>query len=131
MPRRSSVRGLESAGGCEFRQAEIKDFDQSAFCDEDVRRLDIAVNDSLGVRRFQRIRNLKANANDLVRGQRFAMHHHAQRLPFQQLHADIMPALVLPNFINRADVRMIQRRSGPSFALKPLKVGRIGCESFG
>ena len=126
------ARRRKSAAGCrKFRQAEIENFDESAFRDEDVRGLDIAVDNSLGVRRFQCVGDLEGNANDLIRGHGFALHHHAQRLPFQQLHAYVVPALVFANFVDRADVRMIQGRSGPRFALEPLKVGRIGCKIFG
>ncbi len=116
---------------CEFCQAEIQNFDKSAFRDEDIRGFDIPVDNSLGVRGFQSVGYLEANPNDLIRRHGFALHHHAQRLPFQQFHAYIMSALVLPNFVDGANIGMIQSRSGARFALEALMVGRIAGKIFG
>ncbi len=46
---------------CEFRQAKIQDLRLSLIDEENVRGLDIAVDDALGVGRFKTIRNLNAN----------------------------------------------------------------------
>jgi hypothetical protein len=41
-----------------------------------------------------------------------------ERLAFQKLHHDEGLALVLSEVVNRADVRMIERRGGPGFPLE-------------
>src|SRR5438046_9405613 len=48
-----------------------------------------------------------------------------QRPAFQHLHGNEVPAIGLANFINCADVGMVQRRGGPRFALKALQSGGI------
>src|SRR5438093_7029550 len=48
-----------------------------------------------------------------------------QRPAFQQLHGNEVPAIGLANFINCADVGMVQRRGSPRFALKALQSGGI------
>src|SRR5262249_30756631 len=45
----------------------------------------------------------------------------AKSLAFQILHSDEGLALVLPDFVNDADIRMVQRRRGTGFAAKTLK----------
>ena len=93
---------------------------------EDVRRFDVAMNDVAAVRRVQRIGDLDRELERLVAGKRLAVDAFLQRLPFEPLHHDEGPALVLADFVNDADVRMIQRRRGPRLADKPLERGLVG-----
>ena len=51
---------------CHFRQAEIENLGLAARGDENVRWLDVAVNDALRVRRIQRIGNLDGEVEDFV-----------------------------------------------------------------
>ena len=44
-----------------------------------------------------------------------------QRLAFQQLHGNEGAPVVFINVVDGADVRVIQRRGGPRFALEPLE----------
>jgi len=44
-----------------------------------------------------------------------------QRLPFQVLHGDEGLAFMLADFVDGADVGMIERRGGPRFTLKPFE----------
>src|SRR5260370_8208419 len=48
-------------------------------------------------------------------------HPRAQGLSFEQLHHDEGLPVVLLDCMNRADVRMIQRRSGPRLACETLQ----------
>jgi hypothetical protein len=41
-----------------------------------------------------------------------------QRNPIQEFHGDESLAILLINFVNRADVRMVERGGGLRFALK-------------
>ena len=43
-----------------------------------------------------------------------------QRQPVQELHGNEVAALIFIDVVNRADVRVIQRRSGARFALESL-----------
>ncbi len=48
-----------------------------------------------------------------------------QRLPLEQLHGNKRPAFELADVINRANIRMIQRRCGPRLAPESLDRLRI------
>src|SRR5271157_3495548 len=54
-----------------------------------------------------------------------------QRQPFQKLHGDKGLPVLLANVINRADVRMVQRRRGLGFALKARQRLRIAGHFLG
>ena len=45
---------------------------------------------------------------------------HSERLPIEIFHYDKFPALVYVDIVNRANIGMVQRRSGSSLAAKPL-----------
>ena len=89
------------------------------------------------MRCLQPIRNLHGDIEHLVDGQERCLRRSgrgnprpcpnplAQRLTFQQLHGEEGLALMLAEFVNRADVGMIQRRGSARFALKPLQSARI------
>ena len=49
-----------------------------------------------------------------------------ERLSLQQFHRDEVPALVLTDRVDRADVRVIERRRRTRLTLKPLERVRIG-----
>jgi hypothetical protein len=51
---------------CQFRQAEIENLGLAAGGDENVRGLDVAMNDPFLVRRVQRIGNLDGETEDFV-----------------------------------------------------------------
>ena len=90
----------------------------AAIRDEDVRGLDVPVNDPFDVRSIQAICNLDRQIQDLVRVQRLAQDALLQRLPLQQLHRDEVLAFVLVDVIDRADVGVIERRSRLGLALE-------------
>ncbi len=92
---------------------------------EDVRRFDVAMNDVAAVRRVERIGDLNRQLERFVARKRLAVDAFLERLPFEQLHHDEGPALVLADFVNDADVRMIQRRRGPRLTDKPLERGLV------
>ena len=52
------------------RQPEIEQLGVAAFGDEDVGRLDVAVDDPLGVGGFERVGEFHAEFEDAIRGQR-------------------------------------------------------------
>src|SRR5260370_32254057 len=106
-------------------ETEVEDLSLAARVDEDVRRLDVTVNDSLRVRRLERIRELNADieqARDVERG---AENPLRERLPFQQFHGDEVLPLELIDRVDGADRRMVERRRGARFPLKALQEHRV------
>ena len=53
----------EPSGRADLGQAEIENFGVSAIGDEDIRRLDVAMNDALGMSGIERVGNLDAEVN--------------------------------------------------------------------
>jgi hypothetical protein len=76
------------------------------------------VNDSFGVCRVQRVRNLNAQIEDRLQLQRLASDSMPECLSFKQFHGDKGPPVSLVNLMNRADVRMIESRGSLRFALE-------------
>ena len=91
---------------------------------EDIRRLDVPVDDPLGMGRRQRIRNLLRHTDDLFRVHRPTRHLFLQRLAFQQLHHHIRLAVLLAHVEDGAYIRMIQRRSSTRLLQKTLPHSR-------
>ena len=83
------------------------------------------MNDALGVRRIQCIGNLDRQVQQQIHLYGLAMDALLERLPLKQFHGDEVPAIGLADFVDRANVRMVQSRCCPGFSLKPLKSGRI------
>src|SRR5580700_11222360 len=102
----------------DFRQSKVENLRMTALGYEDVRGLNVAVDNSLRVSSFQSIRCLDAKFQQLVRGNRLFADSLLQRLPFQQLHDDHRLAIMFLHFINRADVRVVQGGSGPRLSLE-------------
>ena len=96
-----------------------------AFSYKDVRRLDVSVRDAFNVCRLQRIGNFNSQLQQDIHLQRPPGNPLPQRLPLQILHGNERSALVLANLVNRADVRMIQRRSRPRFPAETFQCQRV------
>ena len=118
-----AVPSASSRGGIaiDFGEAEIEQLGLAALGDENIRGLDIAVNDAFGVRGFERVGDLDAEIEKLLGLERAAFDAMLERFAFEQLHGDERLAIVLANFVNRADVRMIQAGGGARFALESLE----------
>src|SRR5262245_5441745 len=92
----------------DFRQAKIKDFGLTSIGYEDVRWLNITVDNSFGVCRIECIRNLDSQIERCFDVQRFPSYLMLEGLAFQILHGNERLSFVLSNFVDRADVRMIK-----------------------
>ena len=94
-------------GDCSsLRQAEVEQLDRAVRRDLDVGGLQIAMDDALVVRGFERVGDLPRDAERLVERNRSLLDPLGQRRPFDQLHHQ----RVLLDAVDRRDVRMIQRR---------------------
>jgi hypothetical protein len=96
-------------------QSEIENLRLTSVGDEDIRRLDVPMDDSLRVCRIQGVGDLDAQIEHHLDLQRLARDPMPQRLPFQQFHGDEPSSIGFVNFVDGADVRMVQR--GRSFGL--------------
>jgi hypothetical protein len=106
-------------------QAEVEDLRLILFGDEDVRGLDIAMDDALRMRRHQRLGDLQRQAEHGFRFQPRGCEQFGERAPFERLHDDEVRAFVLVDVVDRADVRMVERRSRARLALESLECRRI------
>jgi hypothetical protein len=75
----------------------------AAASDEKVSRLDIAMNNSLGVRRIQRVRNFDGDIEQSVYFQRTPVDQVLQRRTVQIFHGDERPAILLANVVDGAN----------------------------
>jgi hypothetical protein len=72
------------------------------------------------MRGLQRIRDLNGEIQQLADRHRLATHSRAERLPLDQFHHDEMLLVVAIDFVNRADVGVVERRRGARLAPQPL-----------
>jgi hypothetical protein len=107
-----------------LREAEVENLDQLVAGDHDVRRLDVTVDDSGGMRFGQSVGDLRRKANDAVDRHRTVGDDVAQRPPVDELHRDVRRAVLLGNVVNRDDVRVVERRGRACLTLE-------ACESTG
>ena len=114
-----------------FGQAEVEDLGVSALGDEDVRGLDVAMDDAAGVRRVERVGDLDAERKDGFEFHRAAADQVLERRTVEELHDEEGAAVVLADVVNGADIGMIQSGSGFGFAAKTLEGLAILREIFG
>ena len=108
-----------------LRQAEIQDLRRPALHEEDVRGLDVAMHDSLRVRRIEAVGDLDADLQELRDLDGPGGDAVLERLALEQLHGDERPTLELADVVDRADVGMIERRRRARLAAEPLDRLRI------
>ena len=89
------------------------------------------MNDALSVRGLESVRNLDREGEKLIDLEGILPDHRGERLPFQELHNNEVPAFVLLDGINGADVGMVKGGSGSRLTLKSLERMRILCEIIG
>src|SRR2546427_7271673 len=108
-----------------FCQSEIQHLGLIPRGDKNICRLDIAVNDALGMSRFQRIGYLYPQVKKQIKLQGLFSDALLERPAFQQLHGDKVPPINLCDLINSADVGMVQSRGSSRLTLKTLQSRRI------
>ena len=92
---------------------------------KDVCRLDVAVNNSFGMGGTERIRNLSTPFKHLFKRQRPTGDAMLQRGAFHEFHGNKHLAVLLADFVNCADMRMIQRGRCTRLSPKPFQNLRI------
>jgi hypothetical protein len=106
---------LGPAGTTYLCQTEIENLGVTAFAHEDVRWLDIPVDDAFGVGGFERIRDFNSQFQKLFRGQRPTVYQVLQRLSVEKLHRNERLTVVFADFVDGADIWVVQ--SGSSLRL--------------
>ena len=89
------------------------------------------MNDSFRVCRGQRVRNLTTQIEQYAERQRVATDVLPEGLPLEQFQDNETLALMFADFINRADVGMVECGRGTSFSTEPFKCLRISASSSG
>ena len=105
-------------GRIELGQAEVKDLGRALGCDRDVCGLQVTVNYSPGVRGGQAGRDLTNEANDVVGRHGPSRETILQRLAVTERHGDEESVPPFADFVNRRDVRVVERAGGLGFSNK-------------
>jgi hypothetical protein len=127
-PGRRRLRRLPAVAGQpirDLRQAKVEQLQPPFARDEDVLRLDVAVDDPLRVGGGQPLRHLHGEPQDLALARGPVRHHLPQRLALEQLRDDVRHALVRTDIEDREDVRVTQGGDGASLALEPREPLRV------
>jgi hypothetical protein len=106
-------------------QTKIQNLGMPTFRHKDVCRLNVTVDNALSVGCIERVRDLYSEREQRLQLHRTVTDHVLQGLAIQILHGDERLALVLPNLVNGADVRVVQGRGGtclPAEAFERLRV---------
>ena len=93
----------------------------SAGGDDDVGRLDVAVDDSLGMGDVEGVSQLDRHFQQVFGSERTAQQTLTDVLPFEQLHHDERTSLPFSDVEHGADVGVLKPGSGAGFAPKPLE----------
>ena len=101
------------------RQAEIEDLHQPVGGKKNVLRLEVAVDDPLGVGGRQTVGHRHTVLHSLSPRNRRPAHALPKCLTLQQFHDDIGNALLRPDVVNSQDVRVRKSGDGFGLALKP------------
>jgi hypothetical protein len=101
---------------------------------EEVRRLDVAVNDSAAVRCIQGAGDLSREVEDPVRRQGSVFDEAADGQTLETFHCDERVTVVFAELVNRTDVRVLKRRGQARLALEPgepvLRASHVGPEKL-
>ena len=109
------------------RETEVEQLD-AVRREEDVGRLEIAMDDAARVQRRQRGQHAEADRHRLRDAHRPALQPLGERLALEQLHGDEQLAGVLADLVDLADVRMVDARRGAGLAPEPLARRLVRCD---
>ena len=105
----------------ELGEAEVEDLHAIIVDDEDVLRLEIAMNDSLLMRGRESARKLRRIFDGQSRREAAFIQFVAQRHAVDELHDDVRTAVVSADVENRDEIRMIERSGGARLDLESLQ----------
>ena len=97
----------------------------AALGDKNIRGLDVAMDDAFGVRCVERVSNFDGQRHGGVYLHRAAGNAMLQRQPIQKFHGDERASAFFANFVDGANIGMIQGGSRFGFALETIEGLRI------
>ena len=101
-----------TASQTDLRQPKVENLGVAALGDEDVRRLDVAVDDAFGMRGIEGIGDLDSERQNQLSFHRSPCDAMLQRHPVQELHGDERLSILLANVVDGTDVWVVQRGRG-------------------
>src|SRR5208337_2729824 len=127
------TRWLRRAGGGlgDLGQAKIKNFGVAALSDKNVCRLNVAMDDALGVGGVERIGDLDAQQKQRVEFHGTVADEMLQRCAVEVLHDDVGLAVLLAYVVDGADIGMIEGGCGSSLAAEALERLAVSGYIFG
>jgi hypothetical protein len=111
----------------DLREAEVEEL-RAALCDHDVAGLQVAMDDAGPMRGRQRVGHLNRDGQRLGDRERAFRNPRLERLAVEILDDEKREALVFADVVERADVRVLERRDQPRLALEALAELRVGGE---
>jgi hypothetical protein len=117
--------GVFTRGLFQARQAEIEDLDATIRGEKNVVRLQIPMNDALGVHSRETFCKSGSNVHGLAPGRRAARQEGSQGLAFQQFSDGIVGAVLGSRVEDRQDIGMRERRHCLVFADESRQSTRI------
>ena len=123
----SGVTSGRGGGGCDqagcrprivegnLRQAKIEHLHVIPEGDEQVGRLDVAMDDAAPVSGVERIRNLAGEVDHSLGRDRALLDDLLHRPPLEPLHRDERLPAMFPELVDHADVRVFERRGEAGF----------------
>ncbi len=79
------------------------------------------MNDAAGVGSLERFGDLKAEIENLVKRERASAKMVVEGAALKQFHGDEVSSVVLRDFVDGADVWVIERRGGARFAMEAVE----------
>ncbi len=108
-PRSSALSAPDTAKNRrDLRQSKIENLRVSSFRDENVGRFDVSVDDAFSVSGIEGVGDFKSQRQYPFDLQRLAANPMLQGHPFEILHCDERLPIVLADFVNRANVGVVQ-----------------------
>ena len=92
----------------QLRKAEVEDFDRAIVANLDVRRLQIAMDDALLVRRFERVGDLPGDLQGFGESDWSPRDAIGQRRPLDEFHREKRTARCVFQSVDLRDVGMVQ-----------------------
>src|SRR5206468_3189888 len=106
-------------------ETEIENLYLTALSDEDVGRLDVTMNDALGMRGFERLGELNADIEQAIKRQGRTKQLVIKALAFEQFHRDERLAVRVFNRVDGTNIRVVQGRGGAGLEQKAVKHGGV------
>ena len=112
-------------------EPEVEHLGAAVRRDDHVLRLQVAVDDALGVRGGERVRHLGADRQQPLDRQAARREQAAQALPVDELHHDVVIRRRRPELVDRHDVRVVERGGRLRLELEPRHEARVAGPGLG